>query len=143
MKFGWIDNLLGRCPQGVPIAIWREALPLRIFLRVTSALVLVILGVHTIVGLDVFGVAELPYGLQALHKRWLFPLGVLLILSMAIAQRIWLRLAIARIRRAGYSVCHNCGYSLSGLPDVHACPECGTLYSLDETRVLWKTAIES
>jgi len=51
------------------------------------------------------------------------------------------RLAEKSLRRdlimCDSQLCQECGYMLAGLPDGHACPECGTAYSHEMLRAFW------
>ena len=41
------------------------------------------------------------------------------------------------------ALCLRCGYSLTGLPTRHRCPECGCPYQVSETRRLWERWLAS
>jgi len=42
-----------------------------------------------------------------------------------------------KLVRASYRVCLRCGYDLSGLPDEHACAECGLHYERSDLVAAW------
>ncbi|HPF37837.1 MAG TPA: hypothetical protein P5081_08700 [Phycisphaerae bacterium] len=66
---------------------------------------------------------EAFFGLFALHA-----------IFVAVRYRRIVRLA----RTAGYDLCPNCMYRLTGLPTKHTCPECGTLYDKIESSQRWR-----
>lgn len=43
----------------------------------------------------------------------------------------------ARLKQVDMRLCLGCGYILTGLPDDHRCPECGSPYKIEETRAAW------
>ena len=45
---------------------------------------------------------------------------------------------LRKVRGSRYRICPDCGYSLSGLPDRHACPECGLRYTVEELEQRWR-----
>ncbi len=43
----------------------------------------------------------------------------------------------ARLTAAGGQLCTECGYSLVGLAERGACPECGVAYEMEQVRAAW------
>jgi len=72
--------------------------------------------------------------------------GFLFYFLLALAALAWWavcpRIVYARMKRLlaenDNLLCLNCAYSLKGLPEEHACPECGTKFTADEVRIAWK-----
>ena len=67
----------------------------------------------------------------------LFSILVLILVPAAFALAASLvacRLDVIARRRAQPNLCHKCGYNLSGLPSVAACPECGNQRSARVSR---------
>jgi hypothetical protein len=51
-----------------------------------------------------------------------------------VRRRRWRETAV----ESDFAICPECGYSLKGLPDKHACPECGKPYDLSVVRRAWR-----
>ena len=73
------------------------------------------------------------------HERSprLTSLSIVILLPAAFtfaASLVVCRLDVIARRRAQPNLCHKCGYNLSGLPSVAACPECGNQRSARESR---------
>jgi len=47
-----------------------------------------------------------------------------------------------KIREYAFEACPNCAYSLRGLPDESACPECGVGYTKWDAMRAWKAFFE-
>ncbi len=65
----------------------------------------------------------------------------LLIFSSILSPRLIHRYARRfghRVRENEFMNCLECGYNLRGLPDEHACPECGVKYLLPDVQVKWR-----
>ena len=43
-----------------------------------------------------------------------------------------------RVRSSDYELCLECGYSLTGLGDRRACPECGVDFTIEDVREKWR-----
>jgi hypothetical protein len=63
------------------------------------------------------------------------PVAVFALLSLAL-RRVWHVYSL--VRAAEYRLCTFCGNSLQGLPDEHACPECGRRYVFSEVQSAWE-----
>lgn len=50
---------------------------------------------------------------------------------------------LARVVRNDLHACLQCGYLLTGLPEAHCCPECGTQFNLAQTRAAWERLFSS
>lgn len=63
-------------------------------------------------------------------------------LFLYMTQFVWWRSLTRRhdriLRKNSCLMCIECGYLLNGLPDNHACPECGTPYVFEEIRRCWE-----
>lgn len=45
---------------------------------------------------------------------------------------------LANVLEHELAACLRCGYVLSGLPEKHRCPECGTPFDLEQTKLAWE-----
>ncbi|MCA9257215.1 MAG: hypothetical protein KDA33_16330 [Phycisphaerales bacterium] len=70
---------------------------------------------------------EAFFGLFAIHA-----------IFVAVRYRRIVRLA----RTAGYDLCPNCMYRLTGLPTEHTCPECGNMYEKDDATRRWREWVD-
>jgi|GEM_PF-2340359 len=72
-------------------------------------------------------------GLQTgrwLLKGWMVWLCVgVFPLWMFVAPHLALRSFLRKLREAQYLICLTCGQNLTGLPEDHKCPECGTAFN--------------
>ncbi len=50
---------------------------------------------------------------------------------------------ITQAHKARYALCIECGYCLTGLPDQHRCPECGTPYEIEQVKRRWSEYLAS
>jgi predicted RNA-binding Zn-ribbon protein involved in translation (DUF1610 family) len=70
----------------------------------------------------------------------LIPLGLVLLFPV-LRRPYYLsakRRFYARLRQDDFEVCQTCAYSLKGLPNLHRCPECGSVFHRDATRRSWE-----
>ena len=85
---------------------------------------------------------------------WLLPLSFLLRLIagyggilvggivFVVCPRVVYTRMKAKLVENDYLLCLHCGYSLTGLPSDHACPECGTPYQAEALRRAWRCWVE-
>lgn len=75
---------------------------------------------------------------------WLWCLGFVgAILLWVIWPRVEFRKFRSELERANFRLCLTCGYNLMGLPDLHACPECGTRYDAPKLKATWEYWIKN
>lgn len=59
----------------------------------------------------------------------------------------WSRKEITALTREAEAndcrLCLRCGYCLTGLPDQHRCPECGTPYEIEQVKRRWSEYLAS
>jgi hypothetical protein len=100
--------------------------------------VLLITGLVAIVGY--VGLPHLARWLPA-QGVWLRSASNFLIFLCAVAAIVFILLTRKKwrqhIRRSGFELCLNCGYSLRGLPDKWKCPECGCSFDKSLVRYKW------
>lgn len=85
-----------------------------------------------------FGLMKIYTGWPPIPAMWTIPV-VLIPLWMSprsSALRAKVRYARVVLQNRG-RVCIRCGYFLHGIPDEHACPECGKPYRLEQLRAEW------
>lgn len=132
-----IRIMLNRRPKQIPNAVWKFTTRLRASMAIITYMTFAIWAVSLLSKLASLdgkkGVFDTPY------------LGVvppLMLLFSVATTSIWWRSLTRRhtriLRKNDCLMCIECGYLLSGLPDDHACPECGTAYVFEETRRRWK-----
>jgi hypothetical protein len=102
------------------------------------------------VGILLFGGGSMLYcfgllgdGLLAQHLITpqtlpLFAVAVLLNSIVFGIMRSKVRRVYLAAQSLDYRMCTHCGYDLQGLPEAHSCPECGTQYSIEQTRTTWQ-----
>ncbi len=129
--------LLNRRPIWVPKAVWKFALRARALTAFVAYATLAIwigwLGSQLASVRGTVGMFDDPLvGVAA---------GVMLLVS-ATTLSAWWRSVTRRhtriLRANSYLMCIECGYLLNGLPDGHACPECGTAYVFETRRRRWE-----
>lgn len=138
-SFFGVYGLWQREPQ-VPPAFWRSV---RKSLTVIKCLALLMVLLDLGLYLPAF---RLQF--RAMFGHWLSP-GALLLLACCAAlawvpyYRITKRRFYERVYKADYRVCWECGYLLHGIPDRHACPECGRIYTEQLDTAAWKHWMET
>ena len=138
---GSVELLFQKKPNGLPNIVWRKLRGLRFFTNVLT------------VAFVLFALGGILYGLGVLDGvafvRGVF-IGKVLLLYICLALLPWLLLVTMRFkvrrvcsvaRALDYKMCTYCGYDLRGLPERHACPECGVEYDLEEVRASWQALI--
>lgn len=131
--------LTGHCPNGMPKGLWEMIrMPKWLILVAGSLLgfvgtvgVLQILSLNTTGGLLKWTSPKIMVGLSALQ--------IAAIAVLWITPKILQRRCEARIHMVDYAVCLNCGYFLTGLPETHHCPECGSKYESRQLKETWKS----
>jgi len=104
------------------------------------------------IALAIYFVGAILHGLGILDRsvlsRYAFPIfteRVLLTICL-FALAPWGIVLLARYQasrllrlasEAGYYLCLQCGYNLTGLGESNTCPECGNQYSLTENKLIW------
>lgn len=77
---------------------------------------------------------------------WIYPF----VIPLALGAVVWYMLLykryeggrLDRLRSIGFRVCPDCEYSLEGLADRGACPECGAWYTPELLETRWRLALE-
>ena len=128
--------VFARTLKGMPIVLSRPLRPLRLL-----ALVLLPLAVVPpfLLLLDAFDMLHLDVPTRyVVATVWLYVAPCLCCLLFI---AIYWRVATIRslVRKSNHELCTRCGYSLSGLPERHNCPECGEAYDLEYVRRCWKS----
>ncbi len=123
--------VFARTLKGMPIVLSR---PVRQLHLITPVLVVVLLAPHILFGLDLYNVIHLDDSTRRVLARiWMYVLPC--VCCLLISATYWRAAAIRKsIRESTYELCTDCGYSLSGLPQHHSCPECGKAYDLEYVR---------
>ncbi|MBL8880397.1 MAG: hypothetical protein JNG88_14890 [Phycisphaerales bacterium] len=71
---------------------------------------------------------------------------LVLFLSLAVLWMFYYRAAKRRfyeqVAKARFLVCWDCGYLMTGLPNMHACPECGRVFTAHLDAEEWKRWME-
>jgi hypothetical protein len=133
---GFRAIVLNRRPQRVPNAFWA-------FSQSTRRLVvtLVCVAIIGIIAVSYSYVASLQGGLKDPPRPFLLLCLPTFAVSLTnfVAWRRTARRYARIVRENGCQLCIECGYLLIGLPDAHACPECGTAYEFEELRRCWNT----
>lgn len=82
------------------------------------------------------------------HPLRSIPWTLVLLGAIAAMGAAWCLAAWARhhgreaVSRSNFQICPGCSYSLRGLPDSGACPECARTYTRISLRELWKGRYE-
>jgi len=127
-------------PPGMPVAYWRLIRAVR-----WVAAVSMLLGLG-LAGCGLLAALLLPLSAARVFERTLpVLLGALFVRLLAWdVYRLRLRSRLeARVREYAFEACPNCAYSLCGLPDESACPECGARYLKPEAVEVWKAFLEA
>jgi predicted RNA-binding Zn-ribbon protein involved in translation (DUF1610 family) len=118
--------LLNRRPQFVPTAYWRRLKWLQF-----SALL--------------YAIAWLAYGVFAFGLIWSRAATLIFLILWGVFMFVLdlgPRLVDRRLRKDvlanHFQICTHCGYTLSGLPTKHRCPECGVEYDSSQLREQWE-----
>jgi len=146
-----LELLLLSRPESTPPAFWRWFKRGRVALVITwvAGLIglIILIAVHWATGgaawgtLFSDGMTLPPQASGPLPSLYLLiPLGfVLLFPVLRRPAYSWAKKRFyALLRQANFEVCQTCAYSLKGLPDLHRCPECGTVFHRDATRRSWE-----
>jgi len=128
-------------PPGMPVAYWRLIRAVR---WVAAASMLLGLG---LAGCGLLAALLLPLSAARVFERT-FPvlLGAFLFVRLLAwdVYRLRLRSRLeARVREYAFEACPNCAYSLCGLPNEGACPECGARYLKPVAVEVWKAFFEA
>jgi len=133
---------LGKRLKDVPPGMWSRLAPFRTAQRVCISLVIGLFVLHLFAGLEVFHVAEIPRVIRAYTDHWLMPTFLVLTLALSIIRLVAVRRFCSDLFAHDFEICVECGYSLTGLPERHQCPECGKAYDMKETRLAWRRVFE-
>ena len=66
---------------------------------------------------------------------------VALLLAFVLAMVIiicWERRLVSRLKASNYRLCPRCGYNLAGHTNQVSCPECGTVYEIEDIEARWR-----
>ena len=127
---------LNRAPRSVPEGYWRWIGRLKVFLRLTSLLVLLsallAFGMPILTGGPTNGILGLP-AVSFVAASFVIH---------ACVQMFGLRMENGRFKRYlidhSWLICFRCGYILKGLPRHYRCPECDLLYDESQLVKAWK-----
>ncbi len=136
--------MLGRRQPGIPGAYWNYLQKGR-WILVPPCLVILVVGIISWCYLLVIlwlgphdGLTMLRERFPMIRPSWLpylaLPALALFMIVPAGMSKRYRRYA----ERHDYQICLNCGYALVGLPEEHACPECGTRFVIEAVRRDWK-----
>jgi predicted RNA-binding Zn-ribbon protein involved in translation (DUF1610 family) len=72
------------------------------------------------------------------YMGWLWTVPALNFVLVYGGPRVVNRRLAKEVAAAQFQVCTTCSYQLTGLPENHVCPSCGTPYSLGAIRAVWR-----
>jgi hypothetical protein len=132
----------GKRLKDIPHGMWSRLAPFRTAQAVCISLLIGLLVLHLFAGLEVFHIAPIPRGIRAYTDHWLVPTFLVLMFGLSIIRLVAVRRFCADLFAHDFEICVECGYSLTGLPERHQCPECGKAYDMKETRLAWRRVFE-
>lgn len=129
--------LFDRCPAREPRGFWAHLGGLRLVLRITGAACLLMSALLLIEVVTEFGWGSLPISRGSI----ILPFSIAMVVhSLVVA--FGFRFARGRFKRrligTDWRICIACGYNLQGLPNRHACPECGSEYDVETLAREWQ-----
>lgn len=133
---------IGKQLKDVPPGMWSKLAPFQTAQHACIVLVIGLFVLHLLAGLEVFHIARIPSAIRAYTGHWLMPTFLLLMLALSIIRILAVRRFRDRLLAHNFEICTECGYSLSGLPARHECPECGKTYDIADTRVAWRRVFD-
>lgn len=133
-----VHLLIGRSPKGMPLAEWesirRPMWP--IWLATATIWGVGAVGLLMVANWEGFiSTGPLPSPRMMVIASVAALVGCLYLSAIPIIRERRFHNAIRLVR---YEVCLRCGYDLSGLSDVHRCPECGLAYEKGQVRAAWE-----
>jgi hypothetical protein len=87
-------------------------------------------------GYEIISVPPWRLGLGPIGAWSLFACPIVLYLAL-LHDYYRLRSPIKHVCACNCTACTECGHNLTGLPERHACPECGHWYDLKEVKARW------
>lgn len=130
---------LWRPEPHVPPAFWRSMSGARHAVHAGLAALLLLLVLRNVTSFHVMFLVQ--FGGALTPGTLTIALGCLLFCWFPY-YRYAKRRYMSYVRQAGFRVCWDCGYQLQGLPDFHACPECGRECNEQIDSSAWKLWIK-
>ena len=132
--------IFGIVPASLPEGFWRSIGTLRLLLRITSILLILVVLINIASFCRIGAVSFLS------DQSWLHCLAGVILLHTCLSI-YGMRYAVGRFQRVlvthSWKICLRCGYVLKGLPANHRCPECNEPYESSTLEKKWKDWMNS